>query len=514
MKLKPSLFKLLLRMGAKVKTTEGCHKGSNKKGVKEKKGSLKEDFLKELNKAISSSAVPILPVFPTGVLKPPVPFKFEPEVKLKHRANIRSKVSGIRFEIPSVPPQLKLESKDHMNRAIKVAELASAGLNGRRVFHVPHLHQHEKHLRVALGEKGESGKEESDFKPDHVKMKLVASNFQMEPQKAKKRESKVSKKQEIPEKELVLSKDTEKLELSRKKLDTHKEVGKRKGILKAEYNLCKNEGKRGKSGKTKRLEESEKLDVNVKKVVEKKGTERRKVESKDAIKIKVLKEEHRYPYQHRHEVQQNQHDPQTCDLSEKVSSSRLSRPLHLADNSSNGDTGPFYNNGEGKENGSEGLPKGENVISGGKLKDQSAVGGETTVRSFLKKLEFNLKEGKREATVELHPPELGKVKFSITLHDGKATARFWLPSPEVKALFENNMHHLHSFFKEQGYSLEASFFYSGGMGSGGEREERLGESSFSKKRSFLVVDEGDSLSEGEMLCSTEVAKEGLLNILA
>ncbi len=515
MKLKPSLFKLLLRMGAKVKTMEGCHKGSNKKKINEKKGSLKKGFLKELSKAISSAAVPIPPVLPAGVSKPLVPFEFRPEAKL-----------GI---------------KNYTDHAInRPTRLVSVGLDEEKMFHVPRF-QHEKHLRVAFRKDSGNGRKKTDFKSDLVKMK---------PDKG-------------------LDKGAERLEFSGAKVEVYKGAGERKSILRPEHNLAEGRNKHEnlgkaekisrinvgilktkrssgeeedkretlgkveklgkidmgilktkhnsgegeiKHGKLRRTEKVERIDMSVRKVGEEKGAETRKAEGKNAIEIRLLKEKCGH---HQYEIRQDQHDDQIRDLPREGSLNRLPRPLNLADNSNNGDTGLFYNNGEGKESGTEEFLKGESVILEGKLKEQSVVGGETTVRSFLKKLEFNLKEGKREATVELHPPELGKVKFSITLHDGKATARFWLPSPEVKALFENNMHHLHFFFKEQGYSLEASLFYSGGMGNGeGKEEGGLREPGFSKKRGVFGVDNADPISEGEMLYSAETAREGLLNILA
>ncbi len=109
-----------------------------------------------------------------------------------------------------------------------------------------------------------------------------------------------------------------------------------------------------------------------------------------------------------------------------------------------------------------------------------------TFGDFLKKFELNLKDGKREAVVELYPPELGKVKFEIEVQGDKITARFWLPSQEVKSLFENNLQQLQSLFRSQGYLFEADFFLGGELNHRGGGYSEPGSSEAAKEINSLV----------------------------
>ncbi|MCS7234197.1 MAG: flagellar hook-length control protein FliK [Synergistetes bacterium] len=132
---------------------------------------------------------------------------------------------------------------------------------------------------------------------------------------------------------------------------------------------------------------------------------------------------------------------------------------------------------------------------------------ESTFTDFLKKFEVNLKEGKKEALIELHPPELGKVRFSVEVQDDRISARFWLPSPEIKTLFESNVQQLQALFREQGYTFEV-FFFSGESGSEGKGKKR----EVSQSHGTLLGIEEDKEELG--FSSQVLAREGLLNILA
>ncbi|MBC7331015.1 MAG: flagellar hook-length control protein FliK [Synergistetes bacterium] len=125
---------------------------------------------------------------------------------------------------------------------------------------------------------------------------------------------------------------------------------------------------------------------------------------------------------------------------------------------------------------------------------------------FLRRFELHLKDGKREAVVELHPPELGKVRFSVEVYDDRINARFWLPSTEVKNLFESNLQQLQSFFRNQGYYFEASFFYR----DSGRESQGYQKSSASPKRSTLNIQNMDE--ESSIVLPEGVAMEGMLDI--
>lgn len=131
-----------------------------------------------------------------------------------------------------------------------------------------------------------------------------------------------------------------------------------------------------------------------------------------------------------------------------------------------------------------------------------------TFTDFLKKFEISVREGKKEAVIELQPPELGKVKFSIEVYDDRVSARFWLSSPEVKGLFESNIQQLQTLFREQGYLFEASFFY---KEDGGEGKGNRSELKEALKGSFKLSEEDE---ESLILIRDSAAMEGLLNILA
>lgn len=135
-------------------------------------------------------------------------------------------------------------------------------------------------------------------------------------------------------------------------------------------------------------------------------------------------------------------------------------------------------------------------------------GLEGTFTDFLKKFEVSIRDGKREAFIELQPPELGKVKFSIEVQDDKVSARFWLPSPEVKNLFENNIQQLQALFRGQGYLFEASFFCGGEE----EKREEFRNELKEPRRNLLKIGEEDE--EPLIPLRQAGAMEGLLDILA
>jgi len=72
---------------------------------------------------------------------------------------------------------------------------------------------------------------------------------------------------------------------------------------------------------------------------------------------------------------------------------------------------------------------------------------------IVKNFTFVVKQGGGEAKISLYPPELGKIKMSIKLQNGKVSTFFLVDNPSVKEIIDARLNVLQQNLLDQGFSL-------------------------------------------------------------
>jgi len=72
---------------------------------------------------------------------------------------------------------------------------------------------------------------------------------------------------------------------------------------------------------------------------------------------------------------------------------------------------------------------------------------------IVKHFTFVVKQGGGEAKISLYPPELGKIKMSIKLQNGKVSTFFLVDNPSVKEIIDARLNVLQQNLLDQGFSL-------------------------------------------------------------
>ncbi|MCD6363718.1 MAG: hypothetical protein J7M13_06950, partial [Synergistetes bacterium] len=414
MKLKTSLFKLLLRMGAKKKTMEGCHKGSKRKKEVRETTSFKNSLLKELNKAISRAAVSPMPL----VLSHTPVLRLDSEIEGKE---VRLELEHIRREIKTG----KLLTKSGVKRVDMEHHFEPVRGISKTLAIVPRMGiiQHEKHLKDKFnksshkfGKRGEEVKNEPHTKKTQGKFPSQKTHKEIKPN-GKKAFDRILKL-ETAKAGSGRWETLESFDLSppKAKNDEIERFSKRP-LLESFGSLPKEQDVKLRSGSEARPknfaktveEKKDRVGKDTLKVVRRE--EKLKAESvrgepgaKSKSSVSSRLEAHHGRGDSQHQAwrisERSDYSPKdTTSVDRSLQSLEAIRVLS--------DTGSSTFMGDGMEK--EGRGSKEVLGRGGipsqaRAEERPLVSEEMTVKAFLKKLEFNLREGKREATVELHPP--------------------------------------------------------------------------------------------------------------
>ena len=106
-----------------------------------------------------------------------------------------------------------------------------------------------------------------------------------------------------------------------------------------------------------------------------------------------------------------------------------------------------------------------------------------------------VQEGEHHLVLKLQPPELGKVKVDLLVHDDQVTVSFSMENSKVKEALEGSMQQFRDNLEQRGFVLQQCFVSVGDGNSQNDSQRRFEEAKFSLKgQSFRQVE-----LPGEML---------------